>query len=78
MNIDKKGLLTSLSAGDMITYEDCECIIVDNSDESKCEYLIMDIETCKVLNAFNSLNRIGILPGVFLIAKNDKITLTFE
>lgn len=80
MNINKKEMGYCLEPGDLITYEDYKCLIIDDTDDGERNfgYLLMDVYTGKIVDGFRTLEEIKDWPDVFLIAKADKITLTIK
>jgi hypothetical protein len=79
MNIKKENDFC-LEPGDLITYDDYKCIIVDDTDDGEREYayLLMDVFTGKVVDGFKTLEELKDWPNVFLIAKANRITLTIK
>lgn len=78
MNIEKKESLYYVDRGDMVTCESYQCLIVENLEDHDKKYSLVDVDTCKVIDEFDTLEQLREMPEIFLIAKAKNITLKIE
>lgn len=78
MKIDKKESLYYVDKGDLVTCECYQCLVVENLKDSERKYSLVDVDTCEVIDVFDTLEQLREMPEIFLIAKAKDITLKIE